>query len=105
MTKRCVTRSRSAFLPFGLSRGSAGEARGRQLLRAALEADAEGLGCLLRLGLEGDGCDDAVDADPQLGRVDPDLEADAGIRLRQRLDLLAVELEDDAGDVLTGDAG
>src|SRR5215208_3948070 len=84
--------------------GSAGEARGRQLLRAALEADAEGLSCLLRLRLEGDRGHDPVDADLHLRGVDANLEAGPRVRGGEGLDLLAVDLEDDLGDVLTRDA-
>src|SRR4030095_9280318 len=91
--------------PFAMSRGSAGEPRGRQLLRAALEADAEGLSLLLGLRLEGDRCHDAVDADLHLRGVHANLKASAGVRLREGLDPLAVEREDDARDVLARDAG
>src|SRR5689334_517624 len=99
-TKRRAIWSRGACQPFAMSLGSAGEPRGRQLLRAPLEADAEGLGRLLGLRLEGDRGHDPVDADLQLRGVHANLEADAGVRLREGLNLLAVELEHDAGDVL-----
>src|SRR4051812_30532940 len=54
-TKRRATRSRGARQPFLVSPGSAGEARLRQLLGAALEADAEGLGLLCLLPDHGAG--------------------------------------------------
>ena len=83
---------------------SLGPRRG-ELLRAPLEADAVSLRRLVRLGVERDGRPDAMDADLELRRVDADhVEDAAAIRLRQRLDLLAVEPEDDLLDLDAADA-
>ena len=84
---------------------SAGEARLRELLGAALEREPHGLGLRAGALLEGHRDNQAVDADPQLARVDPHCVDALRVGLGEALDRLAVEDERDARDLGSADPG
>src|SRR5206468_1188781 len=71
----------------------------------ALERKAELLGLRSAATLERHLCKQAMDADAQVTRIDPHCElGPAEVRVREGLDLLAVEVEDHLGDLLARDS-